>query len=502
MKKILFSIIVLTAMVAEAQTTTDAVRYSSSSLNGTARFKGMSGAFGALGGDLSAMDINPAGSAVFLRSSSSVSLDFRNTENTTGYFNTFTNSDDSNVGVGQAGAVFVFNNWDAGSDWKKFTLGFNYSTVQDYETEFTAVGTSPSSIDQYFLAHANGIPLDLLIPYEDETVSDLYSYLGRTEGFGAQQAFLGYETYLLEAENPEDLNNTSYFSNIAGGNFDQEYNYTATGLNGKFAFNLATQYQNNIYLGLNLNAHFLNYEKVTSFFETNGNPGSQINEVYFEDRLKTSGSGFSFQLGGIALLTDNVRLGLAYESPTWYTISEEGSQYLDTYSDEFGVAVVDPQVLNVYPDYKLQIPGKYSGSLAYLFGNRGLISFDYSYRDYSNMKFKPTSDPTFSYQNNLMSEELAGASTFRVGGEYRLAALSLRGGYRYEQSPYQDGSTVGDLNGYSLGAGYDFGGLRLDLAYDRAEVESNPQLYQTGLTNRANIDQHWNNFTLTLSFGI
>src|SRR5699024_4526327 len=99
------------------------------------------------------------------------------------------------------------------------------------------------------------------------------------------------------------------------------------------------------------------------------------------------------------------------------------------------------------PDYKLQIPGKYSGSLAYLFGSRGLISFDYSYRDYSNMKFKPTNDPTFSYQNNLMAEELTGASTFRVGGEYRLAAWSLRAGYRYEQSPYQDGTTIGDLNG-------------------------------------------------------
>ena len=33
---------------------------------GSARFQSMGGAFGALGGDLSAININPAGSAVFI----------------------------------------------------------------------------------------------------------------------------------------------------------------------------------------------------------------------------------------------------------------------------------------------------------------------------------------------------------------------------------------------------------------------------------------------------
>src|SRR5690554_4453599 len=187
MKKILFSLLFLGTFAAEAQTTMDALRYSSSSLNGTARYRAMSGAFGALGGDLSSITLNPAGSAVFLRSSSSISLDFRNADNEVGYFGDFTSSDDSNIGVGQAGAVFVFNNWDQDSDWRKFTLGFNYSTEHDHEMEYTAMGVSNTSIDQYFLNYANGIPLDLLVPYEDETPADLYSFLGTNEGFGAQQ---------------------------------------------------------------------------------------------------------------------------------------------------------------------------------------------------------------------------------------------------------------------------------------------------------------------------
>ena len=48
-----------------AQGINEMINYSTSDLNGTARFKSMSGAFGALGGDLSAITINPAGSAIF-----------------------------------------------------------------------------------------------------------------------------------------------------------------------------------------------------------------------------------------------------------------------------------------------------------------------------------------------------------------------------------------------------------------------------------------------------
>jgi hypothetical protein len=39
------------------------LRYSQDNLNGTARFRAM-GAFGALGGDLSSLNVNPAGSAI------------------------------------------------------------------------------------------------------------------------------------------------------------------------------------------------------------------------------------------------------------------------------------------------------------------------------------------------------------------------------------------------------------------------------------------------------
>ena len=502
MKKLIFAFIAMTTITMGAQNIGDAVRYSTSDLNGTARYRALSGAFGALGGDLSSLNVNPAGSAVFLRSVSSLSLTMKNVDNEVGYFNGLTNSSNSNIGLGQAGAALVFNNRDTDSNWNRFTFGLNYSEGRNFNNDFTASGRNTSSIDNYFLGYANGIPLDLLVPLEDETIGELYSYLGENEGFGAQQALLGYQGFILNAENPDDFEGTTYTSAIAPGVFDQEYSYAATGLNGKFTFNFATQFQDNLYLGLNLNSHFLNYDKVTTFFEGNNNTGSAINEVYFENTLSTVGSGFSFQLGSIAKVGDMFRIGAAYESPTWYTISEETTQYLETFSDAEGEATVNPNVVNIYPEYKLQTPSEYIGSFAVVFGNQGLLSFDYAYKDYSSMEFKPTSDPNFGVQNDLIQNNLRGASTYRLGGEYRIEELRLRAGYRFEESPYKNETTIGNLNGYSLGLGYDFGNMNLGLSYDTAEQERNPQLFNVGLTNAANINRQIDNFTLTLSFGI
>lgn len=501
MKKIFFAFIASFSMAVEAQNIGDAVRYSTSDLTGTARYKAMSGAFGALGGDLSALDVNPAGSAVFMNSFASISLGLDRIENDVVYFNGFNNSSNSNVNLGQAGAVFVFNSGDPENPWRKFTLGVNYSSTKNFENDFLAAGMGNNTIADYFLGYANGIPLDLLVPLQNESDADLYSFLGQDYGFGAQQAFLGHRSEVIIETDPGNFDGTEYESQIQGNSFDQEYSYAATGLNGKFSFNFATQFQDNLYLGLNLNSHFINYERTTAYFEGNDNPGSVINEVYFENNLSTLGNGFSFQLGGIAKIGSSLRLGAAYESPTWYSISEETTEYIETVNEE-GLLAVDPRIVNIYPDYKLQTPGKYTGSLAFLFGTQGLISFDYSYKDYSTTKFKPTSDPDFVIQNDLMSSELKGASTFRLGGEYRIENFSLRGGYRMEESPYSDDDLMGDLTGFSVGLGYSFGNIKLDAAYDQSQQDKNYQFFPIGFTNGAYIDEKNSNVTLTLSFGI
>ncbi|WP_044399300.1 OmpP1/FadL family transporter [Lacinutrix sp. Hel_I_90] len=503
MKTLLLLFIGALSMTAlNAQNINDALRYSNGEIMGSARYRALSGAFGALGGDLSAVNANPASSAVFTNSFASVSLATESTDNQTFYFRGTNASSDSDISLNQGGGVFVFKNRNENSPWKKFALSIVYDNTKNYEDNWYSRGINTNSIDSYFLNNAQGLPLGEISAISGESTSEAYAAIGNTYGYVHQQAYLGYDSFILEPDTFDD-DNTSYSSNIGTGTFDQEYSYAATGYNGKIAFNIGAQYGENAYFGLNLNSHFLNYERSTFLYEKNDNATSVVNEVGFENYISTFGNGFSFQLGSIFKLSEAFRVGLTYDSPTWMTIEEETTQYIETVRVESGeniLQVVDPQIVNLFPQYRLQSPGKVTGSLAYIFGTDGLISFDYSRRDFSKTKFKPTSDRYFSAQNSIISNQLTTAATYKLGGEYKYNQFSFRGGYRFEESPYKNGTTVGDLNGYSLGLGYNFGNTKLDLTYDQAQQTNNHQLYSTGLTDATTIDAIHSNITLTLGF--
>lgn len=65
--KVIVTVCALLAMAtASAQNAYDAEKLLGNDLNGTARFVGMGGAMGALGGDISVMGSNPAGIGIFV----------------------------------------------------------------------------------------------------------------------------------------------------------------------------------------------------------------------------------------------------------------------------------------------------------------------------------------------------------------------------------------------------------------------------------------------------
>lgn len=512
MKNILFILLLIFgASSIQAQGISDALRYSSEELSGTARFTAMSGAFGALGGDFSALKINPAGSAVFLYTQAALTLNFRDFENTTRFRNgTHTNSKNK-LHLNQAGIVFVFNNHSENTLLQKLTFGFTYDQINNFNGQIFAYGNSGMSINDYFVDRAQGVPLDLFVPLNSETLADLYAYLGtaslptnyRFGNTGLQTAYLGYETFLFDADDPNDFANTAYTPNVSGNSFHQEYSQTATGLNGKYTLNAGAQLGNNLFLGFNLNNHLINYERVTGFYETNQDPGSSINEIYFENTLSTIGHGISLQVGAIYRFNHFLRLGASYTSPTWYNITEKTTQYLDSYSNQLGSASADPRITNVFPEYKLRTPSKLTGSLGLVFGQSGLISFDYSYQDFSNIELgSEYGDHVFDAQNTVIKNNLQAVSSFRIGGEYRLKDWSLRAGYRMKGSPYKDEAIMSDLKGYSFGFGYDFGSLALDFAYSQSNRDYDQRLYQTGISTLASIDHSVSNYTFTLSFGL
>lgn len=505
-KTALFLVIALIVVTTQAQGIIDGLRYSTEQTSGTARFSALSGAMGALGGDFSAIGINPAGGAVFLNSNIMVSASLFDIENKSNYFNNSEKSSDNDFTFNQLGGIFVIHNSNEASAFKKFTIGLNYNSNSNFENELYIAGTGNNSIGNFFLEQAQGIPLSLLQLQSGESISDLYQYLGETEGSAAQNAFLGYQAFLFDPVDPNNPDNTAYISNIANGSFNHNYAYLSQGYNSKFSINVATQVTNDLFFGININTHSLSFDQSSFLLENNSNPGSLVNRIGFENNLSVTGAGISAQIGAIAIIANNLRLGLSLDSPTWYQISEETTQYLESRHVFDGQTLneyINPNVINVFEDYTLRTPAKINAGAAYVFGQKGLISFDYSFKDYSSIKFSDIHNNYSAYFSNLnyaINNTLKGASSFKVGGEYRINQFSLRGGFHYEESPYENSHTIGDLTGFSAGVGFNFGNYVIDLAFVRSEQERNQQLYSVGLTDTANINSIYNNFILSFSF--
>lgn len=487
------------AIQAQQTTPGDALRYTDKDLGGSARFKAMSGAFGAVGGDLSAINVNPAGNAIFSYNSAAFSFGFNNKNNKALYKGNETSERYNAIDIGQMGTTFVFNSRNPESAMKKFVIGINYENTKNFNNDLYIAGTNPnSSISDYFVSAANfgnkgtAFTENDLSVHANETLSDAYAYLGSFYGIDAQQAFLGYQAHVI---NPND-DGDGYVSNMGTGPYNQKNYITSSGFNGKLTGNFATQLGDRFYVGANLNLHFTDNTRYSAVSEVAAQPTTgEVSSLLFENEIYTYGSGFSFNIGAIAKVTDEMRLGLAYESPTWFRLTDELTQSLSSNVQAGDNYYIRPNVINIYNKYTVQTPASYTGSFAYIFGKSGLISVDYTLKDYSNTKLKPTD--SFSYVNNILSNELTTSSEVRIGAEYRIKQLSLRGGYRFEQSPYKHHKTVGDLNSFSAGLGYDFGPSRLDLAYNHHARSYDQALISSGMQDAARIKTRENGVTLT-----
>lgn len=497
MKRTVFFIIGLVCAFGTAQNINDVLRYSVEDLNGTARFQAMGGAFGALGGDLSALNVNPAGSAVFNHGQFTVTGTNYNRNNDAFYGNSFTPTELNSIEFNQVGGVFVFKS--SNSPWKKVSMAINYDMVQNYDNEFRAIGNSTQGIDNYFLEYADGVPFGPLQVQPNEFIEDAYLDIGSSLGFADQQAFLGYQVGII-SPTTTDADNTSYVSNADYTSVGQDYLQSTNGYNSKFTVNFAGQYEENLYVGASLNFHTVLYERLILFDENGYDADSSIQSMSFDSFLYTEGDGFSFSLGAIAKVSDGLRIGASYQSPTWYRFTDDFSQRINSNSPVSNeLSFIDFNIVNLYPEYKIKTPAKFTGSAALVFGKQGLLSFDYGYQDFTQAELRPTSDPKFSSQNNYISQVLKPVNSYRFGGEYRIENISLRGGYRIEESPYENTSIIGDLEGYSAGIGYSFGPNRLDLGFSRTEQDVNELFFDSEIVSN-NTDITRTNTNVSLSY--
>ena len=199
----------------------------------------------------------------------------------------------------------------------------------------------------------------------------------------------------------------------------------------------------------------------------------------------------------------NLRLGASYDSPQWIDIQDETKQNLSAYRFEDGSEIqeiIDPaEITNSFAPYRLKIPSKINLSLAYIFNESGLISFDYSSQDLSNSSLSQSGGSNFL--DNLTSEvssNFNAVNTIKVGGEYRIKNLSLRGGYFYRTK--NQSLVSNDDQAFTFGIGLNFGGSNLNLSFVQFDQNKRFQLFSEGLTDSYELSKSLSQITLSYNF--
>ena len=89
----------------------------------------------------------------------------------------------------------------------------------------------------------------------------------------------------------------------------------------KYDFSLATNISNAVFIGATVSVTDLNYHLSSVYDENFGfanNNAANSDNLFLDNYSSVDGTGCSFNLGVIARPSDFLRLGVAYNSPTWY----------------------------------------------------------------------------------------------------------------------------------------------------------------------------------------
>ena len=241
--------------------------YDNISSLGTARYSAMAGSMGALGGDASVLNTNPAGLGVFITDDVSASLVINSNKSTASLAGKSTSQNTSKVNLGSANGVLSFQTKE-NSAWKFVNVGINYVT---------------QNVNDKLQSPGNANITQAIIPQGQTSPSDYNIFEGHL--------------------------------------------YKTIGHRSKLNLGIGGNYDNKIYIGAAVNFSSVNIEqydevKVSSLNTRTSKYFTKQNTPYIEE-----GDGFSLSLGVIGKLSNAVRLGAAIESPTWYSIDREYNFY-------------------------------------------------------------------------------------------------------------------------------------------------------------------------------
>jgi len=436
-----------------SQNENDALRFSQSFFGGSARSMGMAGSFSALGADVGAMTTNPAGLARFTKGQFSFTTGLQNTVHKGLYNNT--NSSESRLGVPIQGIAVVINsprNTEYG--WKSFQTTFAYNRVASFHSERYYEGLNYQSLLDVFAEQGTGVP-----------TGNLRSDLPFTTN-------LGWHTFALDdfGTNFE----TFYSPRLNGG--DSMYHrrtINSRGGIGEYSFALSGNYNNSLYLGGSINLQNIRYFEEMSHNETVVDPsGFSLQSFTYDFNLESRGVGANVKVGMLWLPSDELRLGLAFHTPTALWFRENFNADMRATHDFGTVEAPAEEIPRGDFKYRFQSPTRITGSIAYVFEKRFAVNIDLEMVDYGKAQFKSSNN--IFYQNNFLplnsfvNDYYRRVFNTRLGFEFAMTPQwFVRGGYAlYARAIDNKHKNAAESNQFfAAGLGYRKGAFVLDIAY-------------------------------------
>lgn len=472
MKRILFiAMLSFTSLLAFSQNENDALRYSLINYNGTARFNSLSGAYGAIGGDFSALSQNPGGIGIYRKNEFSITPTFH-ASTTSSTFAGSTHDDSRNtLYLSNIGYVWASEPSTNGSVLKQFQFGIGVNQMASFSNRILIKGFNNNN--------------SLLTAFRDD--------INYTGTWNEYESGLAFDADLMFY----DTANSMYQVDMPGGGIEQYKSIESRGNTRETALSFGANFNDKFFIGTTFGFTDIKYIEEAVIQEKDSEELNSFFKSFKKtDNLRTVGSGFNMKLGFIYRPASFLRIGAAIHTPTaYYDMNDNWDAKIEANFDNNPTRIKNSP--NGEFDYRMSTPMRAIGSMAIVLGQVGLISADYEYIDYSKSRIR-SNDYDFMDENDIISATFGQAHNIRLGTEWKFGIYALRAGYAMYGSPYADAPELGKRNTYSLGMGIREKSYFIDIAYILKTLEDNFYLYN--IAPVASNQYNSSSYSLTLGF--
>lgn len=465
---------------AYAQGSEDAFLYSQTQYQGTAKAMGMANALGAVGGDMTAVCINPAGMGLYRSTEITATVNLLDNIGSSAYYGTNATANKFRVTLPNVGYV----NAKQRSNYRalRFTqFGIGLTHTNEFNSHTYAKGINPTSskIDNY-LAQIDG--------YSPQDIQNDFPY----------DIYPAWNTDLIKIY--KDEAGEYYGSPVPQGGIWQSQENTFKGRAEEWTFAGSANYNERFFIGISAGLNHVKRVGTRVFEEwmpEQAAASTDFNQWNFTENISSVGWGGNLKIGLIYRACNWLRIGAAFHSPTIFSFDETWQTETESEINSIKYKSISPES---HYEYTFIKPLKWIGSLAFVIGQKALVSFDAEYQNYGAARFN-AKDWDYSNTNDEIKATFGRSLNLRIGSEWRLDNAYLRFGAAYYGSPRGFGKSNESVKKASFGVSLPIGEITsLDFAYELSYGRNQYILYDAGSLGIESVRQNQfrNNLAVTL----